>query len=159
MNKEFRNLFITGRVGVGKTYLAKQILEDKMKDHEVYRARGLEHRPPVFDIPYAKEKYKLYNCSELMFLARKPSTGEDLYYDCTKLYGLILDDLGVSKKSDFIPDIIYLILNKRMELDRPTIVTSNLTLEQIGDLMDDRLASRLASFEQIELKGRDRRLL
>jgi DNA replication protein DnaC len=51
-----------------------------------------------------------------------------------------------------------MIIDKRIELGKPTVVTSNLSLSQISQLIDDRLASRLASFELIEMKGEDKRL-
>lgn len=40
---------------------------------------------------------------------------------------------------------------------RPTVVTTNWTIEQIGERMDERIASRLSEFMVIALVGGDRR--
>jgi DNA replication protein DnaC len=40
----------------------------------------------------------------------------------------------------------------------PTVITSNLSMEQIGRIQDDRLASRLGAGLEIRLTGKDRRL-
>ncbi len=149
-NLKFRNLFITGAPGVGKTFHAKEIMEANIKDFDA--------RSDQWSANKGKDVYKMYNCSELMFLARRPATGEDLYFECIKKRGLILDDLGIGKRSDFIPDIIYLVIDKRMELGKPTIVTTNLELGDISEIIDDRLASRLASFEYLKLEGEDKRV-
>lgn len=149
-NLKFRNLFITGAPGVGKTYHAKEILQSNIDDYNA--------RVESFSSVKGADVFKLKNCSELMFLARRPKMGEDLYYECIKLRGLVLDDLGIGKRSDFIPDIIYLIIDKRIEMNRPTIVTSNLSLTDISEIIDDRLASRLSGFEYLKIEGEDKRV-
>jgi hypothetical protein len=42
---------------------------------------------------------------------------------------------------------------------RPTVVTTNWTIEQIGKRMDERIASRLSGFMVIALIGKDRRVV
>lgn len=57
---------------------------------------------------------------------------------------LVLDDLA----SDYLPDIAKGKLNRfvdrRESNDLPTIVTSNVSLDDIGTLVDPRIASRLS---------------
>lgn len=154
-NLTFRNLFLTGTPGVGKTYFAKQILDKAIKDRDEY-IKSLGH--DGYGIRSGSEAYRFFTCSELMLYARIPRETIQYYETCVKLKGLILDDLGMGKKSDFIPDIIYMIIDARITLNRPTIVTTNLKLEEISTLIDDRLASRLGSFEYLKLEGEDKRL-
>ena len=71
---------------------------------------------------------------------------------------LILDDLGAGSLSDHERRFTHDLLDRRINRNRRTVVTSNWTLEQIAERMDDRIASRLGSFTQLELRGRDRRL-
>lgn len=57
---------------------------------------------------------------------------------------LVLDDLGAEKVSDYVKQTLYLLINKRYGDCRDTIITSNLSLEEIGQSYGDRLASRIA---------------
>lgn len=50
------------------------------------------------------------------------------------------------------------VLDRRLSQCKPTVVTTNWSLAEIAEQVDDRVASRLASFTCIELAGLDRRL-
>jgi DNA replication protein DnaC len=53
----------------------------------------------------------------------------------------------------------YLIINQRYGNEMPTIITSNLTLDQVAGNYGDRLASRIAGMgTELVLDGKDRRL-
>ena len=71
---------------------------------------------------------------------------------------LVLDDLGAEKPSDWVRERLYTIINRRYEHCRPTIVTSNLTIDQLAKQVGSRVASRLCELcEVVELQGTDRR--
>lgn len=72
---------------------------------------------------------------------------------------LVLDDLGAGSLSDHERRATLEVIDQRFIRCLPTVVTTNWTLQQIGEQMDDRIASRLALFKIIELTGPDRRLL
>ena len=150
----FKSMFITGRPGVGKTYKANEILETNIEYQDYLKKVNAD-----FSSSEGARLFKSYNCGQLMFYARDARRGNEFFDEAVKMRGIILDDLGLGKRSDFIPDIIYLIIDERISRNKPTIVTSNLSIAEIAEQIDDRLASRLASFEIIELKGKDRRLL
>jgi DNA replication protein DnaC len=72
---------------------------------------------------------------------------------------LYLDDLGVEKVSDWALQTIYLIIDRRYSEMLRTIISSNLSLDQLADRLDDRIASRIAGMcEVIKMTGKDRRL-
>jgi DNA replication protein DnaC len=72
---------------------------------------------------------------------------------------LVLDDLGAEKTSDFALQSLYIIIDKRYSEMRHTIITSNLSVDEIAGKVGDRIASRIAGMcRVIELKGRDRRI-
>jgi DNA replication protein DnaC len=143
--------FITGKAGVGKTYMAKQLLFEAKSEYETIKSK---YHPLV-----AKEElYKKYSIPELIMEARIPKRALELIKEATFAEVIILDDLGMNKNSNYNPDIVYIILNKRLEKGKTTIVTSNLSITRIGEEIDDRLASRLASFEVVEIEGKDRRI-
>jgi DNA replication protein DnaC len=72
---------------------------------------------------------------------------------------LILDDLGPEKSSEWSIQTLYSIIDRRYRDVRQTLVTSNLTLDEIAEKVGDRIASRIAGMcEVVEIKGKDRRL-
>jgi len=71
---------------------------------------------------------------------------------------LILDDLGAGSLSDCERRYTLELLDTRLNKMRPTVVTSNWSLQEIAERMDDRIASRLAGFAALELAGNDRRI-
>jgi DNA replication protein DnaC len=78
----------------------------------------------------------------------------------SKLTGVafvVLDDLGAGSLSDHERRSTLHLLDRRLNYLRPTIVTTNLTVEQVGKLMDERIASRLGGFTRIAVTGCDRR--
>lgn len=57
---------------------------------------------------------------------------------------LVLDDLGAERTTDWVLQVLYIIINQRYEWFKPIIVTSNYSLAQLVDkLGDDRIPSRL----------------
>jgi len=81
----------------------------------------------------------------------------DVVQATTKMDVLLLDDLGAEKSTEFSWSALYVVLNDRINWLRPTIVTSNFSLAEIGK-MNERIASRFASYQVIEVGGKDRRI-
>ncbi len=68
---------------------------------------------------------------------------------------LILDDLG-SEFSDQSDPMLYQILNDRINLHKPTIVTTNMTAQQINSRYNERIFSRLfGEFKVLPFIGND----
>lgn len=70
---------------------------------------------------------------------------------------LILDDIGAGGLSDHERRILLDVLDRRGNDCRPTVVTTNLSLDQIRDLMDERISSRLRDYLAVAFTGADRR--
>lgn len=56
---------------------------------------------------------------------------------------LVLDDLGSEYDTPFQNSTLFSILNYRLEQQKPTIISTNLTFQQIERRYSDRVASRL----------------
>lgn len=70
----------------------------------------------------------------------------------------VLDELGIREKaSDFQYETAKKAIDERLENELPLIVVSNLPLQEIARVYDDRIASRVGSGTVIECKG-DRRI-
>lgn len=68
----------------------------------------------------------------------------------------VFDDMGSRAPTEAQAEAGLALLNARS--GSPTVITSNLSMEQIGRIQDDRLASRLGAGLEIRLTGKDRRL-
>lgn len=72
---------------------------------------------------------------------------------------LVLDDLGAEAQNDLVREQLYLVVDGRVTARRPTVVASNLSLEELRSWCGERLASRLlGACEVVELMGSDMRL-
>jgi len=70
---------------------------------------------------------------------------------------LILDDLGAQRETDWTLDRLYLLLSERYNELRPTVITTNLSLDQIGERIDARIASRLVEGLVVPMRWDDHR--
>lgn len=134
-------LFAGGPAGTGKTHLCAGILRARYESWQ--NARFVRAAELYMEV---RNCYKSDDVNEQALLAR--FTDSPL---------LILDDLGAGSLSDHERRIALEILDRRLNDVRPTVVTSNWTIEEIGSKMDERIASRLSSFKVIGFTGKDRR--
>lgn len=86
---------------------------------------------------------------------------EEYFKSFNKFDLLVLDDLFAEGKTEFMKEIVYKVINARVEAGLPLIVTSNLTSEEIknpADITSQRVLSRLYQMcIPIEVKGNDLR--
>lgn len=65
-----------------------------------------------------------------------------LFYDlCNEKRCVVLDDIGSEYGTDYTRSKLYEFLSERE--GKWTVITANLSLEQIGEKMDTRIASRM----------------
>jgi DNA replication protein DnaC len=139
-NPDSLGLLIYGPTGVGKTYLAAAITRALLE-------RGQEI---IFlEVP------RLY--SELRDCMKRDESEESLIAQYVNVRWLVLDDFGAGALTDFERRYALDLLNRRGNAKRRTILTTNLQLEEIAEKLDERIASRLSGFDQIEAQGKDRR--
>ena len=73
---------------------------------------------------------------------------------------LIIDDLGTEMTNSFISSRLFTCLNERKLRRKATIISSNLSLEELRDRYSDRVFSRITSdYELCKLTGPDIRML
>lgn len=69
---------------------------------------------------------------------------------------VIIDDLGSEMSLPFYEATLYNLLNSRLNLGKPTVISTNLTMQQINQRYHDRIASRLVgSFIPMLFSGKD----
>lgn len=148
-----QGLYIVGQRGVGKTHLATAILKDHILNHP--KGYGIDYKllPDMISVTDLIMRIKATFAKD----SEESEEGVlDHYSNCKTL---ILDDLGTEKPTEWAVSTLYLIVDRRYRDMRKTIITSNLSLKEIAERLDDRIASRLAEMcKVIQITGKDRRV-
>ena len=141
--KEFRNLFLYGDTGVGKTFLSNCIAKELIdKSHSVIYLSSFE----LFDT-LAKSKFGRDEAANQM---------NEHIFDCDLL---IIDDLGTELTNSFTVSQLFLCLNERLLRRKSTIISTNLSLESLVDIYSERTFSRITSnYTMLKLTGDDIRI-
>ncbi len=84
------------------------------------------------------------------------------FYDDLNRYSLVvLDDLGTERRSAYMDEIVFNIIDRRIRANRPMIITTNLTWEALknpSDVMQERIFSRiLGACHPVKVEGDDLR--
>lgn len=138
------NLVLRGGVGSGKTTNAFAAL------WQVTRHRARQSQRMTF----TKVSHSDFN------RAMRP-TSDDAHLDALAEFQevdlLLFDDLGAGQVTDWATDTLYRLFDVRWCEQRPTIVTSNLTAQEMRDAVDERVLSRLSGSTPVILPARDHR--
>lgn len=135
-----RGFIIAGAPGVGKTCLAAAIARREIES-------GRDQK---------SIRWRL--ASDLVFeLIFGPINGRlELLSGVSRCGLLILDDIGSNKITDNADAMVQMILDRRYQAGYPTIVTTNLTPEEMRE-RDARIASRFLELRAIVMRGESRR--
>ena len=139
-------LYLFGSVGTGKTRAASTLVLDWLRD-----------RDPFVRFMTADA---LINRMRQTEFEREP-TGFGLTVESVSRYHLfVIDDIGAGKTSDYSSTKLLDVLEARHEQQHPTILTSNLDMNQLSEYLGStRLPSRLAQWcKMIELDVSDYRV-
>ncbi len=139
-----KNLLFCGATGLGKTHLSTAV------------ARLVIERG--FDVYYTTAIGMLADFEHARFGRGEDRAAADptRYVDCDLL---ILDDLGTEVSNQFTNSTIYMVLNERINLKRPTIINTNLSAREMKARYTDRIASRLlGEYVPVLFVGTDIRL-
>lgn len=138
---EGKGLLLFGSVGTGKTYLAACVANELI-------SRGV----PCLVTNFARISNEVSGMFE----------GKQQYYDNLNSFPLlVIDDLSAERKTEYMQEIVFNVIDSRYRANLPLIVTTNLTREELlnpADMSYQRIFSRL--FEMctpIEVSGKDRR--
>lgn len=144
-NSDYHNLFFYGTVGTGKSFLsgcvAKELIES---GHSVIYFSATS----LFDL-LSKNSFDYKNREEL----------RDTYADLYQCDLLIIDDLGTELTNQFVTSQLFALLNERHMGKKATVISTNLSLEELRNRYSDRIFSRITSnYEICKLSGQDIRM-
>jgi DNA replication protein DnaC len=149
-----KGICLSGSSGVGKTFSMAMLIRDwtiKAIKAEAKFIKGswMFVNYPSF-IMQVQDAYRRTKSEESPL---------ELLESLAKIPFLVLDDLGVEKATEFVKQSTYYILNEREMNLRPTFITTNFTMNQLNELIDQRISSRIVGMCEIkEVKGLDRRI-
>ncbi len=139
----FDNLFLSGPPGLGKTFLSACI------------ARTVSENG--FSVVYDTAVHVLAQFEAEKFSRDQDAKGETRRYLACDL--LILDDLGTEMDTAVHQSALYTLLNTRLTAGRRTVISSNLTMDDVGRRYSPQIASRLqGEFRVLPFFGEDIRL-
>ncbi len=138
-----QSLLISGNCGSGKTHIAVAILREMLKQ--------------------GKRDLMFKSVPELMldlrnsFEESSTTTEEEIINQFSYYKTLVLDDLGAEKFSEYAVQCLYLIIERRLNAGKTTIITTNMNIEEINDTLSSRIASRLSEYRVFKFTMSDYR--
>ncbi|MGV1049737.1 MAG: ATP-binding protein [Solirubrobacterales bacterium] len=139
-----RGLWLFGDTGTGKTTLAMLISKAALE---------------------AGRTVAIYSLPKLLARIRRTydsEPGGDSYLSfferLTSVDLLHIDDLGAEKRSDWVLEQLYALVNERYESQRSMLITTNLGHIELEEQIGARTVSRLTEIcDEVEVRGDDRR--
>ena len=138
------NLLFNGGTGLGKTFLSACIARE-------VAANGYSVAYETASHLFAKlEKHRFHPDEETAQAVKKLE-------DCDLL---IVDDLGTELPGNFVTAALYSLLNDRLLAGKPMVISTNLTIDEVGQRYSPQIKSRLqGNFRLLPFVGQDIRVL
>ncbi|MGE4483859.1 MAG: ATP-binding protein [Oscillospiraceae bacterium] len=146
IGKNSHNLFLRGGTGLGKTFLSACIAK-------VVSERG-------FSVVYETASGLFTRLEEDKF--SKSDDVEEVKSDVMRYFAcdlLIIDDLGTEMTTAFTISALYNLMNNRQVTGKKTIMSSNLSAEELRRRYSQQIVSRLeGEYQVLPFRGRDIRI-
>lgn len=144
----FNNLFLSGNTGLGKTFLSASIA----------RAVSESGHSVVYDTAgHIFAQFETQKFSRDDDETREARDGTRRYLSCDLL---IMDDLGSEMTTPFVQSALYQLINSRLCANKSTVISSNLTMDDVRRRYSQQVASRLdGEYRVMPFFGDDIRIL
>ena len=139
-----RGLWLQGDVGTGKTTLAMLVSKHAIE---------AGHSVAIYSLPRLLARIRRTydgDAGELSYL--------EFFRRLTSVDVLHVDDLGAEKKSDWVLEQLYAIVDERYAMNRSIVVTTNMQVDELEEQIGLRTVSRLGEMcSAIHMYGANRR--
>lgn len=134
-----KSWLLFGATGLGKTHLSTAVAKTVLD-------RG-------YDVVYETSQNFFSDFEAERFHSSQDHASTNRYFACDLL---ILDDLGTEMTNQFTVSCLYNILNTRINQKKATIISTNLSQEELRRKYADRITSRLfGEFRPLAFTGTD----
>ena len=136
----YGNYFLWGNAGIGKTHAAVAVLRN-VPNAYVFRLSEISRRfRASLEVPDEREQVRFFSSCYML-----------------------LDDLGSEKITDYLQSILFEIIDNRWQNRQSgLIITSNVDIASLGQLVGDKIVSRIVGLcgqkNLLHITGKDRRL-
>ena len=130
--KNSPSLLFKGGTGLGKTHLSLAIAGAVIE-------KG-------FGVIYGSAQSFAVSLEKERFDRREDGEPGDTHSQLLSCDLLILDDLGTEFPSAYVNAALYDIINSRMLAEKPTIISTNLSMKELEERYSERFASRIAGY-------------
>lgn len=138
------NLLFVGGTGLGKTFLSACI------------ARSVADRG--YSVLYESSAHLFSKLEQAKFTPSEEARREAEKFTACDL--LILDDLGTEMPGQFVTAALYSLLNDRILVGKPMVISTNLNVDELARRYSPQIASRLhGGFQRLIFVGEDIRVL
>lgn len=144
-NSNFKKnlVYLAGPTGVGKTYLIRCMANELIERGKVVK---------IVTAFALNQDFKNFARTNDDSILNSYTSGEVLF----------IDDLGTEPiYRNITQEFLYLVINERKMKGLPTILTSNLSMEDVRDRYDERIFSRIADRDTsitLFIDGQDKRI-
>ena len=131
LRKVIRTFLVCGTEGTGKTYIACAAINSALV--------------PLCNNESNRESFYITQSEMAMMFRSEMHGGSEykLFQKFVEYNLLVIDEVGRSKNSEYQMEIIEALISKRYAWNRPTILISNDTAEEITQLFDRHILDRL----------------
>ena len=134
------SILMLGATGLGKTHLSLAIAKEATK-------KG-------YQVLYCTAQDVLRNIEREHF--SRDNTDDQTLQTVLNTDLLVLDDLGAEFPTSFSSAAVYNIVNTRLSFGRPTIISTNLTSQELESRYSERVVSRLLTqYTYLRFVGED----
>lgn len=135
------SILMMGGTGLGKTHLSSAV------------AREIIHRGKDVFYTGAIDLFEQFEFQRFKTYSNEPNELIERYFECDLL---IIDDLGTEMVNQFSVSTLYNLINDRLSRKKPTIISTNLSKDDIRKKYTDRITSRLlGEFQVLFFMGTD----
>lgn len=139
--KDTNGLFFYGKTGLGKTHLSLAIADVVTKKGYNVIYTSAQNAMHILE----KEHFGKFNPDDVPYIDK-----------LTQCDLLIMDDLGAEFSTSFTVSQIYNIINTRLVENKPIIISTNLTFDEIEKTYTQRVLSRIiGSVKPVMFFGKD----
>lgn len=144
-NVRIKNLYLySANAGTGKTTTAVAILNEYVRRRFMYYVSNKKNVSETLALFLDINEFQTeYNLSSMSNDSDSMNDIKDMIIRYSEVEFLVIDDVGVRSSTDSFRALVHSIINSRVTNALPTVFTSNVRLDELNLVFDERLQDRI----------------